>query len=91
MCNICPVIHEAELESKNKADAAISSAFPTLFKGCLLAEASLFSGEVSKCCASGVSVKEGAMAFTLILLAANSDANDFTSPSTAPFADAMLA
>ena len=47
----------------------------------------LFSSDVS-CLASGVFVKEGAIALTRIL-GASSAARDFVSPSMAPFAIAM--
>jgi len=80
---IWPVIHEASSESKKEVNLAISPAFPILCSGCLFAEASRFSGVDNSCEASGVSVKDGAMALHLIFCAENSAARLLVRPSTA--------
>lgn len=88
---ICPVIQEDLGESKKKVASAISSGEPTLPKGCLLSEASFFSGVERSIEAKGVSVSDGEMVFTLILEEAHSAARDLHRPSTAPLAEAMPA
>ena len=60
------------------------------FKGCLSAELFLLSSLESRCAAKAVSVREGAMQLTRTL-GASSAASERVSPSTAPFAAAMLA
>src|SRR6476469_130107 len=82
--NTCSFIHELLSETKNKAASANSVAVPILPKGCLLSDASLLSGVDIKFCAKGVSVKDGAMALTLIFEVANSAAKETVKPSTAP-------
>jgi hypothetical protein len=72
---ICPVIQELAGFNKNVARLATSSDWPTRPKGCLFHQLrfspeNLVRLQLRRC------VNEGAMAFTLILLAANSAAND---------------
>lgn len=69
--------------SRNETAAASSSAFPFFLSGCLAALASFFSGVPKIFEARGVSVIEGAIAFTLIV-GASSAASALVMPSTAP-------
>ena len=62
----------------------MSSAVPSLFKGCFSAFDALFSSLLIKSDARGLSVKEGAIALTLIF-GANSAAKLLIRPSIAPF------
>lgn len=82
-CKTWPVIQPAFSESKNAAMLAMSFVLPILFNGCRNALASFFCSVFNKEAASGVSVNEGAIQFTLIA-GAYSAANDFVSPSMAP-------
>jgi hypothetical protein len=88
---ICPVIQEESVERRNMAAADISFVFPTRASGCLLAEASNFSGVFNNPEASGVCVRDGATTFTRIPEGANSDASERHSPSSADFEAATLA
>ncbi len=83
--------HPGRLVGQQEHDNAfaMSAAEPIFFKGCRSAFACLFSSVLSKLPASGVSVIEGAIQFTLIL-GANSAANALVSPSIAPLEAAII-
>ena len=58
---------------------------PYLPIGWRLLEASFFSSDDKRLVAKGVSVRDGAIQFTLILALANSAAKEMVNPSIAPF------
>ena len=64
--NICPVSQLAVSDNKNTLTPAISLVVPILPSGCRFYAASRFSVLDNKAAAKGVSVSDGAMAFTLI-------------------------
>ena len=82
-CNICPVIQLDLLDNKKQAISEISFTQPTLFKGWRSALDYIFCSLFNKLAAKGVSVKEGAIQFTLMLGASSAD-NALVSPSIAP-------
>ena len=77
-------------DAEVRAAAAMSEGSPIRSRGCRLAAASLCRSLRRSRAANGVSVSEGAIAFTLIL-GASSAARERVKPSTAPLAAAIEA
>ena len=82
ICITWPVIQLALSDKRNSAMLAMSAGWPFLFSGFFAALASFFSSVFRSFAASGVSVKDGAIQFTLIF-GENSAANALVKPSIA--------
>ena len=82
---ICPVIQSASGESRKAPRAAISSGVPNRSSACSPATPLAICSLERMPSASGVRVRDGAIALTRTL-GASSAASDRVNPSTAPFA-----